>query len=79
MFRAGGRIDMVALAGELGVARATLYRWTGDRDRLLADLCMSELEAIIDHLDRTTRGAGADRVGQPKVAVAVNAEMIGHA
>jgi AcrR family transcriptional regulator len=64
IFRAGGRIDMVALAAEVGVARATLYRWTGDRDRLLADLCMAELEAIIDYLDRTTRGTGAKRVGR---------------
>jgi AcrR family transcriptional regulator len=64
LFLAGGRIDMVALAAELGIARATLYRWTGDRDRLMADLCMSQLEAIVDHLDRTTKGAGAQRVGR---------------
>ena len=33
--RTGHKLDMVALAADLGV---TLYRWTGDRDRLLADV-----------------------------------------
>jgi AcrR family transcriptional regulator len=46
--REGRRIDMVALAADLGVARATLYRWTGDRERLLADAVWAEANAIAD-------------------------------
>jgi AcrR family transcriptional regulator len=47
--RSGQRIDMVALAAELGVARATLYRWTGDRERLVADAAWAEARAVADH------------------------------
>jgi AcrR family transcriptional regulator len=46
--RAGRRLDMAALAGELGVSRNTLYRWTGDRDRLLGDVVWADLSLIAD-------------------------------
>jgi AcrR family transcriptional regulator len=48
--RTGRRIDMVALAADLGVARATLYRWTGDRERLLADAVWAEAQMIADFM-----------------------------
>lgn len=47
VFRRGERLDMQALAAELGVSRATLYRWTGDRERLLADIVWSQAEALL--------------------------------
>lgn len=50
MLREGRRIDMVTLAAEIGVARATLYRWTGGRERLLAEATWAEMEAMADHL-----------------------------
>jgi AcrR family transcriptional regulator len=34
----GRRLDMVALAAELGIGRATLYRWAGDREQLLNEV-----------------------------------------
>lgn len=37
-FLADGTLDMRALARELGVSRATLYRVVGNRDRLLGDV-----------------------------------------
>ena len=37
-FIADGGLDMEALAAELGVSRATLYRVVGNRDRLLGDV-----------------------------------------
>lgn len=40
-FLRGERLDMRALALELGVSRATLYRWCGDRDRLLGEVVWS--------------------------------------
>jgi AcrR family transcriptional regulator len=61
-FLAGERLDMGALAEELGIGRATLYRWTGDRQQLLGDIIWLELEAIIDHLRRTTPGSGVERI-----------------
>jgi AcrR family transcriptional regulator len=48
--REGRRLDMVQLAADLGVSRATLYRWTGDRERLLADAVWAEAHAIAEHL-----------------------------
>jgi AcrR family transcriptional regulator len=45
--RAGRRLDMAGLAAELGVSRNTLYRWTGDRDRLLADVVWADLSALV--------------------------------
>ncbi|MCA1727130.1 MAG: TetR/AcrR family transcriptional regulator [Actinobacteria bacterium] len=37
-FLAGKRLDMRALSQELGIARATLYRKVGGRDRLLGEM-----------------------------------------
>ncbi|MFI6519367.1 QsdR family transcriptional regulator [Spirillospora sp. NPDC050679] len=48
-------IDMSALAAELGVGRATLYRWVGSRERLLGAV-------LADMTERTGRAA-ARRVG----------------
>ena len=59
LFRAGSKLDMGALAADLGIARATLYRWTGDRDRLLGDVAWVELESVLGHIERTTPGTGA--------------------
>ena len=39
------RVDMVELAGELGVGRATLYRWVGSREQLLGEVLWSMTEA----------------------------------
>jgi AcrR family transcriptional regulator len=61
--RTGKRIDMVALAADLGVSRATLYRWTGDRERLLADAVWAEAHMIADHiLDHHRAKTGLSRV-----------------
>jgi AcrR family transcriptional regulator len=40
-FQAGLRLDMQALAAELGVNRATLYRWVGSRELLLCEVIWS--------------------------------------
>ena len=40
-FQAAERIDMSALADELGVNRVTLYRWVGSRERLLVEVIWS--------------------------------------
>jgi AcrR family transcriptional regulator len=58
MYLKGQRIDMLALAAELGVSRATLYRWTGPRERLLADILWSLSDEVFeqakaDHLEHT--------------------------
>jgi AcrR family transcriptional regulator len=60
--RAGERLDMGQLATELGVARATLYRWTGDRNRLLGDVLWTEVATVLEHVRATAPGAGVIRL-----------------
>lgn len=40
----GRRIEMQELANDLGVSRATLFRWVGSRDQLLAEILWSVAE-----------------------------------
>lgn len=47
------RIDLVALAEELGIARATVYRWFGNRDRFAGAVLLS---LALDTLDQQLRG-----------------------
>jgi AcrR family transcriptional regulator len=60
--RRGERLDMVALAAKLGVARGTLYRWAGDRDRLLADVISAELGDLIMAAIARAPGTGVSRL-----------------
>src|SRR5437764_10625027 len=53
------RIDMGALAAELGVSRATLYNWVGDRERLTAEVMWSIAEQTLSEGRRQTGGTGA--------------------
>ena len=55
LFQTGDRLDMGRLADELGVARTTLYRWTGDRDQLLADVLWAETKWVLDGLAAAAR------------------------
>jgi AcrR family transcriptional regulator len=63
MFLRGERLDMRALAAQLSISRATLYRWCGHRDRLLSDVLWSLSHQLFerakeDHSDKR----GAERV-----------------
>src|SRR5437660_2993798 len=53
------RIDMGALATELGISRATLYNWVGDRERLIAEVAWSLADATIRQAKAEARGTGA--------------------
>jgi AcrR family transcriptional regulator len=61
MFSRGERIDMQVLAAQLGVSRATLYRWTGDRERLLADVLWANADALFTWTE-TFPGSGRDLI-----------------
>jgi AcrR family transcriptional regulator len=59
----GHRLDMRELAAELGVSRNTLYRWTGDRERLLQDVIWPLSETTIDDIwAATARRRGVSRL-----------------
>ena len=55
------RVDMSALARELGVNRVTLYRWVGSREQLLVEVIWSLAERTLERLDARTRAKGAER------------------
>jgi AcrR family transcriptional regulator len=58
----GERIDMSALAKELGVNRVTLYRWVGSREQLLVEVIWSLAERTLDKLSTRVRKTGPERV-----------------
>ncbi|SEO67612.1 regulatory protein, tetR family [Amycolatopsis saalfeldensis] len=64
-FLAGRRVDMRELAASLGVSRATLHRWVGGRDQLLAEVLWAETASVLDNVSFTGRGAAgiADAIG----------------
>jgi AcrR family transcriptional regulator len=60
MWLAEQRIDMGGLATALGISRATLYHWVGDRERLTAEVIWSMAERTIADGREQARGSGAD-------------------
>ncbi|MEW6471741.1 MAG: QsdR family transcriptional regulator [Actinomycetota bacterium] len=63
-FLAGERIDMQRLATELGVNRVTLYRWVGNRARLLGEVAWALAERTIDRQLEGSRARGGERVAE---------------
>ncbi|HEX6394273.1 MAG TPA: QsdR family transcriptional regulator [Acidimicrobiales bacterium] len=59
-FIAGERIEMGALADEIGTTRVTLHRWVGSRDQLLGEVLWSLAEPTL----RQARGATRRRGGK---------------
>jgi AcrR family transcriptional regulator len=60
MWLAEQRIEMGALAAELGISRATLYNWVGDKERLLGEVLWSIAETTIARARAEARGSGAE-------------------
>lgn len=63
-FQAAERLDMSALADELGVNRVTLYRWVGSRNQLLVEVVWSLGERTLEQVDGRVRSKGAERIVQ---------------
>jgi AcrR family transcriptional regulator len=59
---AGDRLDMGALAKELGVSRATLYSWVGSKERLIGEVLWSFAEEGLRQAREQTGGTGADYI-----------------
>lgn len=62
MWLADQRIDMVDLARELGIGRATLYNWVGGKERLIAEVCWSLAEGTLARAREQATGSGVDYV-----------------
>jgi AcrR family transcriptional regulator len=62
-FRAAERIDMTALAEELGVNRVTLYRWVGSREQLLVEVVWTLARRALDQAEADVPAPpGAERI-----------------
>jgi AcrR family transcriptional regulator len=64
IYMRGERIDMQALAQQLGVSRGTLYRWTGSRERLLVDVVWSYADELFDWVQTQIRGRGPEVIAR---------------
>jgi AcrR family transcriptional regulator len=58
----GERIDMGALARDLGVSRATLYSWVGSREQLLGEVVWSFAREGVRQAREAATGSGADYI-----------------
>jgi AcrR family transcriptional regulator len=61
-FLAAERLDMSALAAELGVNRVTLYRWVGSREQLLVDVVWDLARRTLRDAEAAAGGHGGERV-----------------
>jgi AcrR family transcriptional regulator len=72
-YRAGERLDMQQLARSLGVSRATLYRRTGNRESLMAEVIWWDgRRSIIDAIRRSGAFTGVERVVEVTRLVLMN-------
>jgi AcrR family transcriptional regulator len=54
----GGRIDVQAIARELGLGRTTIYRWFGSREGLIGETVARAAEPLFDDARASARGQG---------------------
>jgi AcrR family transcriptional regulator len=54
----GRRIDVQAIAAELGLGRATIYRWFGSREDLIGEVLVRAAEPLLDAARTKARGRG---------------------
>jgi AcrR family transcriptional regulator len=75
-FLVGVRVDMQALARTLNVDRATVYRWVGSREQLLAEILWSLIEPTITNLRKTYCHPGQPTVPGQSAAAAVITDTV---
>jgi AcrR family transcriptional regulator len=54
----GRRVDVQAIAAELGLGRTTIYRWFGSREELIGEVVFRAAEPLIDAARAGARGRG---------------------
>jgi AcrR family transcriptional regulator len=58
----GRRVDVQAIAAELGLGRTTIYRWFGSREELIGDVLVRVTEPLLAEARRRSRGRGARKL-----------------
>lgn len=61
-FLAGERVEMQTIAAELDISRTTLYRWVGERDQLLEEVCARIVDEWFIEVLRQAKGSGTARL-----------------
>lgn len=56
----GQRVDLTVVARELGLGRATIYRWFGSREALISEAIYQEFELLYDRKRSSVGGSGAE-------------------
>jgi AcrR family transcriptional regulator len=56
----GRRIDVRAIAAELGLGRTTIYRWFGSREGLIGETVVRAAEPLFDEARAGARGQGGE-------------------
>jgi AcrR family transcriptional regulator len=54
----GQRVDVQAIASEIGLGRATIYRWFGSRDQLLGEVIIRATEPVLEKSRAGLAGKG---------------------
>src|SRR5919197_2148258 len=54
----GQRVDVQAIAAELGLGRATVYRWFGSREKLLGEVIIRATEPVLAECRAGLAGKG---------------------
>jgi AcrR family transcriptional regulator len=62
LYLRGQRIDVRALAADLGVGRTTIYRWFGTREELVGAVVALAAEQVLARIAADVRGRGAERL-----------------
>jgi AcrR family transcriptional regulator len=57
-YLAGRRVDVQAIAAELGLGRTTIYRWFGSRDELIGEVLVRAAEPLLRDARARARGTG---------------------
>lgn len=55
----GRRVDLQAIAADLGLGRPTIYRWFGSREGLLGEVLYQAAVPLLDQARAKARGTGA--------------------
>ncbi|TMM16339.1 MAG: TetR/AcrR family transcriptional regulator [Actinobacteria bacterium] len=56
----GLRVDVQAIAAELGLGRTTIYRWFGSREELIGEVVVRAAEPVLAEARSGARGEGAE-------------------
>src|SRR5918999_2032385 len=56
----GRRIDVQAIAAELGLGRSTVYRWFGSREGLIGEVVVRAGDPLVDAARAEAGGGGAE-------------------